>query len=96
MQVELHVPNADHKLLPGMYAQVHFRAPSAGRLAIIPGSAVKTLGNGAWVYTIDGGNRVHAHKVEIGTDLGGQVEIASGIAAEKKRPQPIDSSRSIA
>jgi RND family efflux transporter MFP subunit len=81
LQVEIHVPNANHKLLPGMYAQVIFEAPSKIRLPVVPATTVATRPNGDFIYTVDSQNHAHMHKCIIGRDLGGQFEIASGINA---------------
>jgi len=79
LQVEIHVPNPDHKLLPGMYAKVHFECATTIRQPVVPATTVQTRADGAFIYTVDKDNRVHMHKVEIGRDLGGQFEIAKGI-----------------
>jgi RND family efflux transporter MFP subunit len=84
LQAELHIQNKNHGLLPGMYAQVHFQAPSSKSMAIVPGSALQTRADGGFVYTVDDQQRVHMHKVKIEKDLGGQVEISSGISVGDK------------
>jgi RND family efflux transporter MFP subunit len=84
LQVEIHLPNANHKLLPGMYAQAHFEAPSTTRLAVVPATTVQTRPDGLFVYTIDEQNRLHMHKLEIGRDLGGQFEVFKGITPGDK------------
>ncbi len=84
LQVEVHVPNANHKLLPGMYAQAHFESPSINRLAIVPSTTVQTRPDGLFVYTVDDEKRVHMHKLEIGRDLGGQIEALRGITIGDK------------
>jgi RND family efflux transporter MFP subunit len=79
LQVEIHVPNADQKLLPGMYVQARFQAPSHIKLPIVPSTTLQTRPDGSFMYTVDGHHIVHVHKVDIGRDLGGQLEIAGGI-----------------
>jgi RND family efflux transporter MFP subunit len=81
LQVEIHVPNDSHTLMPGMYAKVHFQAPSAVRLAIVPATVLQTRADGNYVYIVDGQNRVHMNKLEIGRDLGGQLEVFKGCKA---------------
>ena len=44
------------------------------------GNHTATRADGNFMYTVNSRNKVHIHKVEIGRDLGGQFEIASGIA----------------
>ncbi len=79
LQVEIHVPNDTHTLMPGMYAKVHFQAPSAVRLAVVPATVLQTRADGGYVYVLDGQNRVHMNKLEIGRDLGGQLEVFKGV-----------------
>jgi RND family efflux transporter MFP subunit len=84
LQVEIHVQNQDHKLLPGMYAQVRFQCPALVRLPVVPATTVQTKADGSFVYSVDSANRVHMHKIEIGRDLGGFFEVAKGISAGDK------------
>ncbi|HEY9680974.1 MAG TPA: efflux RND transporter periplasmic adaptor subunit [Oculatellaceae cyanobacterium] len=84
LQVEIHVPNADHKLLPGMYAKVRFQAPSKIRLPIVPATTLQTRADGLFMYTVDQDNKIHMHKVSVARDLGGQFEIANGINSGDK------------
>lgn len=84
LQAEIHVPNTNHRLLPGMYAQVHFKSLSKLRLPIVPGSSVQFVADGCFLYTIDDQNRARMHKVEIARDLGGKVEILHGISVGDK------------
>lgn len=79
LQVEIHVPNANHTLMPGMYAKVLFQAPSAVRLAVVPATVLQTRPDGNFVYVVDAQNRVHMDKLEIGRDLGGQFEVLKGV-----------------
>ena len=79
LQVEIHVPNANHKLLPGMYAQVRFQVPTKIRLPVVPATTLQTRPDGAFMFVVDKAHHAHLHKVFVGRDLGGQFEIASGI-----------------
>jgi multidrug efflux system membrane fusion protein len=84
LQVEIHVPNADHTLLPGMYAKVRFEAPSKVRQPIVPATTLQTRADGGFMFTVDAANKIHMHKVSIGRDLGGQFEVSSGIKVGDK------------
>jgi RND family efflux transporter MFP subunit len=79
LQVEIHIPNSKHELLPGMYAQVSFQAPKKVRLPVVPATTLQTRADGGFMYTVDQNNIVHMHKVEIARDLGGQFEVMRGI-----------------
>lgn len=84
LQVEIDVPNKDHSLLPGEYASVRFQTPAKIRLASVPATTAQTRADGTFAYTIDDQNRVHMHKLEIGRDLGGQIEAVKGIVPGDK------------
>ena len=79
LQVEIHVPNQDHKLLPGMYAQIKFQEPSTSNIGIIPASAVETTAGGAFVYVIDQNNRLRRTPIQIAVDLGGRIAVDKGV-----------------
>jgi RND family efflux transporter MFP subunit len=80
LQVEIHVANPDHNLMPGMYVQVHFQAKTDMHQPVVPASAIQTRADGTYVCAIDNENRVHRTTVTIGRDLGGKLEISKGLA----------------
>jgi RND family efflux transporter MFP subunit len=80
LQTEIHVPNQNHKLLPGMYAQVKFQCPATVRLPVVPATTVQVRADGNFIFTVDSASRVHMHKIQIGRDLGGTFEVAKGIS----------------
>jgi len=84
LQVEIHVQNADHKLMPGMYASVKFQAPVTVRLPTVPSTVVQTRPSGDFASIVDAKNRVRVHKLEIGRDLGGKIEVSKGLAVGDK------------
>lgn len=84
LQVEIHLPNQNHVLLPGMYAKVRFQAPSTLRLPVIPASTLVTRADGQFVYVVDNNNVVHVRKLEVGRDLGGQFEVSNGVNSGEK------------
>ncbi len=79
LQVEIHVANANKKLLPGMYVKVGFLSNSKFRLPELPSPTLQTRADGIFVFTVDHENKVHIHKVTIARDFGGKVEIEQGI-----------------
>ncbi len=79
LQVEIHVPNQTHVLMPGMYAKVRFQAPSSIRLPVVSASTLQTRADGSFVFVVDSNNVVHMHKLEVGRDLGGQFEVSKGV-----------------
>jgi RND family efflux transporter MFP subunit len=79
LQVEIHVPNSNHMLMPGMYAKVRFQAPATLRLPVVPATALQTRADGSFIFIVDKNNAVHMHKLVIGRDLGGQFEVSKGV-----------------
>jgi RND family efflux transporter MFP subunit len=79
MLVEVQVPNAERKLLPGMYGSVTIAVERAGAALIVPASALITGEQGVRVAAVDEGGRVRLLAVEIERDRGVDVEIGSGL-----------------
>jgi RND family efflux transporter MFP subunit len=84
LNVELLVDNSKGELLPGAYAEVHFRvAPEdAGRSFLLPANVLLFRGDGLHVATVDAHDRVVLKPVTIGRDYGAKVEIVSGLSAD--------------
>jgi RND family efflux transporter MFP subunit len=80
MIVEMHVPNRGGPLLPGMYAQARLKLVDAERNLQVPINALMVGGDGARVATVDANGVVHIKPVELGRDLGKEVEIIAGLA----------------
>jgi membrane fusion protein, multidrug efflux system len=79
LRTELQVPNADGQLVPGMSAEIKFELPPAGHTLLIPGSSVVSRPDGAKVMIVDAQNAIRFRPVKLGRDLGGKVEILSGL-----------------
>jgi len=84
MLIELEVDNADAKLLPGEYANVHFELPSNAQTMQLPANALSFRKEGLTVATVANDNRVVFRSIKISRDLGATVEIASGISASDR------------
>ena len=80
LRVEVHVPNADRALLPGMYLQVRFKLDAPANVVRVPGAAVVTRAGGVRVAVLEAGNTVRYRPVQLGRDFGQAVEIVSGLA----------------
>jgi multidrug efflux pump subunit AcrA (membrane-fusion protein) len=79
---EVDVDNADGKLLPGGYAQVHFDINSNRPSLIIPGNTLIFRQQGPQVGVVDDSGIVHLKNIKIGRDLGTKLEVADGVKAE--------------
>jgi RND family efflux transporter MFP subunit len=82
---QLAVDNAKGELLPGAYAEVHFKLPQdAGASAVrVPANTLLFRGDGLRVATFVEG-RVLMRPVTIGRDFGTEVEIVSGVTAQDR------------
>jgi multidrug efflux pump subunit AcrA (membrane-fusion protein) len=79
---EVDVDNADGKLLPGGYAQVHFDIVASHPPLVIPGNSLIFRQAGPQVGVVDGDGTVHLKKIKIAKDLGTELDIADGIEAD--------------
>jgi RND family efflux transporter MFP subunit len=80
--VEVDVPNPAGRLMPGAYAQVHFALPSPVRPLIVPSGSILFQAAGPQVAVVNARNQIELRKVGLGRDLGGTMEITSGIGAQ--------------
>jgi RND family efflux transporter MFP subunit len=84
---EVHLPNPKGILLPGMYAQVRFPATGidkAARLPHIPANTLVVDSTGTQVATVTSDQKIHFLPVQIGRDLGTELEIASGLSGKER------------
>ncbi len=85
--VEVQVPNRDGKLLPGMYADVHFRDHRDSPPLLVPGDTLMTTNSGLQVAVLGdpppdaekGSRKIHMQAVSIGRDYGTETEVISGL-----------------
>jgi RND family efflux transporter MFP subunit len=77
---EVDVDNSSGVLLPGAYAEVHLKLPSAAPSLILPVGALLFRSEGLRIGVVRDGDKVELVPVTIGKDYGTEVEIASGIA----------------
>ncbi len=78
MLVQLLFPNSDGRLFAGMYGQVHLRLSQDKPLLTIPTSAMIFNTGGTQVAIVKDG-KVHFQPVQLGRDLGTEMEILSGL-----------------
>jgi RND family efflux transporter MFP subunit len=82
--VEVHVPNPDGKLIPGMYAQVNLNLPRRDPPVLVQGDTLVVRPEGTMVALVNPGNVVHFQPIVVGRDLGDRIEVLSGLAAGQK------------
>jgi RND family efflux transporter MFP subunit len=78
--VELQVPNPSYELWPGAYTEVHFHLNSAGNTLFIPANTELFQHEGPAVGVVKADGKVEIRKVQIGEDLGTQLEIIKGLS----------------
>jgi RND family efflux transporter MFP subunit len=81
LQVELQVDNTKGELLPGAYAEVHFKLPVNADSLRLPANTVLFRSAGLQVATVGVDNRITLKSIVQGRDFGSSIEILSGITA---------------
>lgn len=82
--VQLAVDNRAGLLFPGEYTEVHLALAGNAHGLMIPASALIFRQSGLQVAVADAQGHVQLRHVSIGTDLGTQVEIASGLQPDDR------------
>ncbi len=90
MLVEVQLPNADGKLMPGMYAEVRFRNHREKPPYLVPGDALIAGAAGPRVAILEdapggqpGAKKIRLQAVLIGRDYGAQTEIVNGLTGSE-------------
>lgn len=74
------LPNPDHLLLPGMYADLKVNLGNLNKVVVVPQAAVQRDARGAFVLIVGEGNLVARRNVQTGEMQGGNWIITSGLA----------------
>ena len=83
LMVELELPNADHALLPGTYAQVKLATHRATAAWSVSPSVLLSRPQGLQIAVVDEQNIVHLRKVTLGRDYGSSVEVVAGLTGNE-------------
>lgn len=81
MLTEVDIPNPDHALYPGMYAEATLELERRPESIVLPASSVQSDGRTSWVLAVRDG-RLSKVPVHVGLADGGDVEITSGLEAD--------------
>ena len=88
---EVDVANDAGQLFPGAYSPVHLETEGPTSL-LVPSSSLLFRSEGAALGVVGSDNRIHIKKIKIGRDLGGKLEIVSGISPmDRIVVNPVDS-----
>jgi RND family efflux transporter MFP subunit len=90
--VELHSDNKEGILQPGSFVEVHFKLPTNDSVLRVPTTALIFRSLYPEVAVVGADNKIILKRVEVGRDLGTDVEITSGISpADRIVKSPSDS-----
>ena len=84
LQVELQYDNAKGELLPGAYAEVHFKLPVNMESLRVPANTLVFRSAGLQVATVKPDNTIELKNIVLGRDFGSSIEVLSGITGEDK------------
>ncbi len=76
---ELELPNPEHRVLPGGFAQVRFTGVARDVPLAVPANTLLFRTEGPTVARLTTDNRIELRKVTLGRDLGAVVEITAGV-----------------
>jgi len=79
---EIDVPNPQHRLLPGGYAQVHLQVAGIGARLQVPINALLFRAEGLRAVVVDANHRVHLRAVVVGRDFGTSLEVLQGLSKD--------------
>jgi RND family efflux transporter MFP subunit len=82
--VEVEVANPKGELLPGAFAEVHFKLPAPASMLVLPVNALMFRSEGLRVAVVRGDNRVAMVAVTLGRDFGTEAEILSGLTGDER------------
>ena len=76
---EIDLPNANGKILPGMFATVSFDTQSSAAPLLIPANALFVRTAGPQTFVVDSGNVAHLRNLTLGRDFGASTEVINGL-----------------
>jgi RND family efflux transporter MFP subunit len=78
--VELQADNSDGKLWPGTFTEIHFHLDANPNALSVPATALMFGERGIQVATVDANQSVALKTVQVGQDIGSNVEIVAGLS----------------
>jgi RND family efflux transporter MFP subunit len=79
LEAEVHLPNAQGELRPGMYGRGAILLETHPNATVLPVAAVQISNRKKYVFVLVADNKVQRRAVELGYDGGTWVEITSGV-----------------
>lgn len=81
LQLRAELPNAQVKLIPGLYAKVKVEYGEPREAILIPNATIQTDQQGDYVFVVDEANKAMRRNVKRGQRFSHLIEVTSGIAA---------------
>lgn len=89
---EIHVDNADDRLYAGMYVKVRFQLKRARQPMMVPATTLVVNAQGTRVAVVRTDGTIHYQGIELGRDLGPEVEVLSGLEGNESLVEnPVES-----
>jgi len=79
LQVELQLDNHQGEVLPGAYAEVHFKLPSSAQTLRLPANTIVFRAAGMQVATVDNSGKIKLKNILQGRDFGKTIEVLNGV-----------------
>ncbi|HEX4228099.1 MAG TPA: efflux RND transporter periplasmic adaptor subunit [Bryobacteraceae bacterium] len=76
---EVHIPNQEGILLPGMFTSVRFPLQQTAPAVVIPADVLIVDARGTQAATVDRSNVVHLLHLTLGRDFGATIEVVNGL-----------------
>jgi membrane fusion protein, multidrug efflux system len=84
LNTEVQIPNADHRLLAGMFVQATIERGVATSAWRVPTAALVADSHGTRLAVVDAASKLKWLPVAVGRDLGTEIEISSGIEGSEE------------
>jgi len=81
---EIHLPNRERTILPGMYVQVKLSVERDEPAIVIPARTLAILNSGPHVVTVEADGSVKHRPVTLGRDFGAEIEVSAGLTGNEK------------
>ena len=80
---QVDIPNAEHRLFPGMFVYVEFKIAPAGAHWRVPATAVIFNAQGTRVAIVGPGNKLRFQDVVLGRDFGTTIDVQAGLQGDE-------------
>ncbi len=82
LRTEIHIPNNESLLIPGMYVEVSLKVGDGAPHFLVPSSTVRITPKGPEVVLLRDGV-VKAQRITLGRDLGKEIEVLDGLKGDE-------------